>query len=104
MRDWNWRLIALISTGVAVASLAAGIPLAALAGEPTCSRPDPRHTCPEVYTTGGGGAAFLTLGIVAAGAAGTSFYLRWRLARERALEVTPTAAPGAAGVMARLTW
>ncbi|HEY3355162.1 MAG TPA: hypothetical protein VGQ83_18055 [Polyangia bacterium] len=104
IRTWNWRTIGLVATGVAVVGFAVGVPLAAIANEPTCDRPNGRRTCPEVYTTAGGGAAFLTIGILAAGAAGTSFYLNWKFGRERALEVAPTAGPKGAGVTARWQW
>jgi hypothetical protein len=103
-RTWNWRTIALVSTGVAVVGFAVGIPLAAISNEPTCDLPDGRRTCPEVYTTAGAGAAFLTIGILAAGAAGTSFYLNWKFGRARAVTVTPSAGPRGAGVTARWRW
>jgi hypothetical protein len=104
VRGWNWRLIGLISAGVAVVGLGVGTPLAVIANEPTCNRPDARHTCPEIYRTAGASAAFLTLGILAAGASGTSFYLGWRFGRERAVTVAPSAGSRGAGVSTRWQW
>jgi hypothetical protein len=104
LKTWNWRLYGIVSAGIAAVALGVGIPLAAIANEPTCDRPDARRTCPEIYATTGASAAFLTIGVLAAGAAGTSFYLSWRFGRERSALVMPLAGPASAGVAARLRW
>ena len=58
--------------------MAVGIPLLAIDGHPTCSLPNPRTSCPNVYNTGGGGAAMLTFGIAGLAASGVLFYFDHR--------------------------
>jgi hypothetical protein len=98
---WNWKLIGLISGGVAVVGIVSGAPLAALGGDPTCDLPNPRKTCPRVYATTGGGATLLTFGLLAAAVSGTSFYLHYRWRGHR-VEVTPAPTPRGGAVSARL--
>ena len=98
---WNWKLISIISGGVALVGIVSGAPLVAMGGDPTCDLPSPRKTCPRVYATTGGGATLLTFGLLAAAVSGTSVYLhyRWRGTR---VEVTPSPTPRGGAVSARL--
>jgi hypothetical protein len=73
-----WRGLAIGAAVVGVVGLAIGIPLLAIDGNPTCSKPNPQQSCPEVYNTLGGGAAMLTLGLVSGAASGVFFYLDHR--------------------------
>src|SRR6476646_4132833 len=82
-----WRAVAITSLVVGVVGIAVGAPLVAIDGNPTCSLPNPRTSCPDVYNTKGGGAAMLTLGIAGVAASGVLFYLDHR-ARKRATTVT----------------
>jgi hypothetical protein len=82
-----WRAVAITSLVVGVVGIAVGAPLVAIDGNPTCSLPNPRTACPDVYNTVGGGAAMLTLGIAGVAASGVLFYLDHR-ARKRATTVT----------------
>jgi hypothetical protein len=78
-----WRPLAISSLVLGVVGLAIGIPLLAIDGNPTCSSPNPRTSCPEVYNTLGGGAAMLTVGVLGLAGSGVLFYLDHR-ARKRA--------------------
>ena len=82
-RMFPWRAVAISSLAVGVVALAIGIPLLAIDGNPTCSLPNPRQACPEVYNTLGGGAAMLTVGVIGVAASGVLFYFDHR-ARKRA--------------------
>ncbi|MCU1277610.1 MAG: hypothetical protein JWM53_1156 [bacterium] len=82
-----WRAVAITSLVVGVVGLAIGIPLIAIDGNPTCSLPNPRQACPDVYNTVGGGAAMLTLGVAGVAASGVLFYFDHR-ARKRATAVS----------------
>jgi hypothetical protein len=101
MHGWNWKLVGIVAAGVAVVGIAAGAPLVAVSGDPTCDLPDGRLTCPRVYRTAGGGATLLTVGLLAAAASGTSFYLHYRW-RAKRVEVTPVPTPRGGAVSARL--
>jgi hypothetical protein len=98
---WNWKLIGIVSGGVAVVGIVTGAPLVAISGNPTCDLPNGRQTCPRVYKTAGGGGTLLAVGLLAAAVSGTSFYLnyRWRSYR---VQVTPAPTPGGAALGARL--
>ncbi|MGZ3425433.1 MAG: hypothetical protein ACXVCV_02235 [Polyangia bacterium] len=82
-----WRALAISSLALGVVGLAVGIPLLAIDGNPTCSSPNPRTSCPEVYNTVGGGAAMLTVGILGLAGSGVLFYFDHR-ARKRATQVS----------------
>jgi hypothetical protein len=82
-----WRAVAITSLVVGVVGIAVGAPLVAIDGNPTCSLPNPRTACPDVYNTLGGGAAMLTLGIAGVAASGVLFYFDHR-ARKKATTVT----------------
>lgn len=77
-KTFPWRPLAIASLAVGVVGIAVGIPLVVIDGQPTCSLPNPRMSCPEVYNTVGGGATMLTLGIVGAAASGVLFYFDHR--------------------------
>ncbi len=94
-----WRAVAISSLVVGVVGLAVGIPLVAIDGNPTCSAPNPRTSCPEVYNTVGGGAAMLTLGIAGVAASGVLFYFDHR-ARKQAATVSLLPLNGGAYVSA----
>jgi hypothetical protein len=73
-----WRPVAIASLAAGVVGLAVGIPLLAIDGHPTCDKPNPMQSCPEVYNTVGGGATLLTLGLLGGAASGVLFYLDHR--------------------------
>ncbi len=92
-RGFPWRPVAIASLAAGVVGLAVGIPLLAIDGDPTCNKPNPRTSCPNVYNTVGGGATLLTLGIAGVAASGVLFYFDHR-ARNKAhpnVVVIPTA-------------
>lgn len=82
-KGFPWRPVAIASLAVGVVGLAVGIPLVAIDGDPTCNKPNPRVSCPNVYNTVGGGAAMLTIGIAGLAASGVLFYFDHR-ARNKA--------------------
>ena len=83
-----WRAVAISSLVVGVVGIAVGAPLVAIDGNPTCSLPNPRTSCPDVYNTKGGGAAMLTLGIAGVAASGVLFYLDHRARKKAATTVS----------------
>jgi hypothetical protein len=94
-------MIGVVSGSLAVVGIVSGAPLVAIDGDPTCDLPNPRTTCPRAYTTVGGGATLLAVGLLAAAVSGTSFVLhaKWRGKR---VEVMPTPTPRGGVVSARL--
>jgi hypothetical protein len=92
-KGFPWRPVAIASLAAGVVGLAVGIPLLAIDGDPTCNKPNPRVSCPNVYNTVGGGAAMLTFGIAGLAASGVLFYFDHR-ARNKphpSVVVIPTA-------------
>ena len=93
-----------VSLGVAVAGLAAGIPLIMVDGQKTCDTPE-GVLCPEYMDTLAGGAALTAVGGAAAVAAGVFFYLHARAeAPAEQISVAPWVGPAGVGASARLTW
>ncbi len=82
-KPFPWRAVAISSLAVGLVGVAIGIPLLAIDGQPTCSLPNPRQACPEVYNTVGGGATLLTIGIGGLAASGALFYLDHRARKKR---------------------
>jgi hypothetical protein len=82
-KGFPWRPVAISSLAVGLVGVVVGIPLLAIDGQPTCNKPDPKQSCPEVYNTVGGGATLLTFGLAGVAASGVLFYLDHR-ARKRA--------------------
>ena len=75
-RPFPFRPIAYAAFGLAVAALVPTIAFAIYAGkdgQPNCDRPDPVHTCPQIYSGNTGGAA--AFGVVAGAAAITGAVL-----------------------------
>jgi len=87
-----WRAVAITSLVVGVVGIVVGAPLVAIDGNPTCSLPNPRTACPDVYNTVGGGAAMLTIGIAGVAASGVLFYFDHR-ARKRAAAASVAVTP-----------
>jgi hypothetical protein len=85
VHGFPFRPVAIASLVVGVAGLAAGIPLTVIDGQPTCNKPDPKHACPEVYNTIGGGATLLALGVAGVAAAAPLFYLDYRSRHRKAV-------------------
>lgn len=83
-KPFPWRPVAISSLAVGLVAIAIGIPLLAIDGQPTCSLPNPKTACPDVYNTVGGGATLLTLGIAGAAASGVLFYFDHRERKKRA--------------------
>lgn len=81
-KGFPWRPVAIASLSVGLVAIVAGIPLLAIDGQPTCSLPNPRQSCPEVYNTVGGGATLLTLGLAGAAASGVLFYMDHRARKQ----------------------
>jgi hypothetical protein len=73
-KHFPWRPVAIASLSAGLVMVVAGIPLMAIDGQPTCSLPNPRQSCSDVYNTMGGGATLLTLGVLGAAASGVMFY------------------------------
>ena len=92
-----WRPVAIASLVVGVVGIAVGAPLVAIDGNPTCSSPDPRHSCANVYNTVGGGATMLTLGIAGVAASAVLFYFDHR-ARKQATTVSVSPTVGGASL------
>jgi hypothetical protein len=92
-KGFPWRPVAISSLVVGLAGIVVGIPLLVIDGQPTCSLPNPRTSCPEVYNTVGGGAAMLSLGIAGVAASGTLFYFDHRARKKAAprVAIVPTA-------------
>ena len=95
-----WRPVAIASLAVGVVGLAVGIPLMAIDGNPTCSLPNPRTSCPNVYNTMGGGATMLTLGLAGVAASGVLFYLDHRARKKASTTVSVLPTVGGAFVSA----
>jgi hypothetical protein len=95
-----WRAVAITSLVVGVVGIAIGAPLVAIDGNPTCSLPNPRTACPDVYNTGGGGAAMLTIGIAGVAASGVLFYFDHRARKRAAASVAVTPLVGGAQLTA----
>jgi hypothetical protein len=87
-RPFPWRAVAISSLAVGLVGVVVGIPLLAIDGQPTCSQPNPKLTCPDVYNTVGGGAALLSLGLAGVAASGVLFYFDHRARKKRATTVT----------------
>jgi hypothetical protein len=87
-----WRPLAISSLVGGVVVLAIGIPLVAIDGQPTCDKPNPRQSCPEVYNTVGAGGTLLGLGIGGVVASGVMFYMdhRVRARRHPTVSLLPT--------------
>jgi hypothetical protein len=81
-KGFPWKAVAATSLVVGVVGIAIGAPLLAIDGQPTCDKPDPKHSCPEVYDTAGGGAALVTVGVLGV-AAGVSLFVVDALVRKR---------------------
>jgi hypothetical protein len=94
-KTFPWRPVAITSLVVGVVGIVVGAPLVAIDGNPTCNSPDPKHSCPDVYNTLGGGATMLTLGIAGVAASAVLFYFDHR-ARKRATTVSFSPTPGGA--------
>ncbi|HEY2746617.1 MAG TPA: hypothetical protein VGL86_18430 [Polyangia bacterium] len=94
-KTFPWRPIAITSLVVGVVGIAVGAPLVAIDGNPTCSSPNPRTSCPNVYNTVGGGATMLTLGIAGVAASAVLFYFDHR-ARKQATTVSVSPTTGGA--------
>lgn len=77
-KGFPWRPVAIASLAAGIAGIAVGIPLLVIDGEPTCSLPNPKTACPEVYNTVGAGATLLTIGVAGVAASGVLFYLDHR--------------------------
>jgi hypothetical protein len=95
-----WRPVAIASIAVGVVGIVASIPLFVIDGRPTCDKPNPTQSCPEVYNTVGGGAALLSLGVGGGIASGILFYLdhRARVRAHSTVLIVPS--PGGAYVSA----
>jgi hypothetical protein len=103
-----WRVIAFTTLAVGVVGIVSGAPLLAIDGRPTCDKPNPITTCPEVYNTVAGGASLVALGVAGLATAGVSFYLDHRqrsAAKSPSARLLPSFAPlagrdGAGGLLA----
>lgn len=82
-KRFPWRAVAISSLAVGLVGVVVGIPLLAIDGQPTCSAPNPRTSCPDVYNTVGGGATMLSLGIAGIAASGVLFYYDHRARKAR---------------------
>lgn len=91
-----WRWFAIGSAALGVVGVAVGIPLLVIDGNPTCNLPNPRRTCPEVYSTGGAGGALLGLGVAGLAASGVFFYLDYRASHRPRPAVSLLPLPGGA--------
>jgi len=96
-KTFPWRPVAISSLVVGVVGIVVGAPLVAIDGNPTCSKPNPRMSCPDVYNTLGGGATMLTLGLAGVAASGVLFYLDHR-ARKHATQVSVSPTVGGAAM------
>ncbi len=94
-KGFPWRAVAISSLVVGVVGIVAGAPLLAIDGQPTCSLPDPKHSCKNVYDTAGGGAALVTIGVAGIAAAAVLFYVDYRT-RHRAARLTVAPITGGA--------
>jgi hypothetical protein len=73
-----WRALAISSLVIGVVAIGAGAGLVAIDGQPTCSLPNPRQSCADVYNTVGGGGVLLAFGIASLATSGAMFYLDHR--------------------------
>lgn len=87
-RTFPWRPVAISSLAAGLVATVIGIPLLAIDGQPTCSLPNPKQSCPEVYNTVGGGAALLAVGVAGITVSGVLFYLDHRARSRRHAAVT----------------
>lgn len=92
-KGFPWRPVAISSLAVGLVGVVVGIPLLAIDGQPTCNKPNPKQSCPEVYNTVGGGATLLTFGLAGVAASGVLFYLDHRARKRAAAHPTVMVAP-----------
>lgn len=92
-KGFPWRPVAISSLAVGLVGVVVGIPLLAIDGQPTCNKPNPKESCPEVYNTVGGGATLLTFGLAGVAASGVLFYLDHRARKRAAAHPTVTVTP-----------
>jgi hypothetical protein len=95
-RIFPWRALAITSLVIGVAGVAAGAPLIAVDGQPTCNAPNPQVSCPEVYNTLGGGVTLLVIGAAGLAASGVLFYEDHRARHRKAPAVSLLPMPGGA--------
>ncbi|HEY1586453.1 MAG TPA: hypothetical protein VGH63_12250, partial [Polyangia bacterium] len=96
-KTFPWRPVAITSLVIGVVGIAVGAPLVAIDGNPTCSSPNPKTSCPNVYNTVGGGATMLTLGLAGVAASAVLFYFDHR-ARKQATTVSLSPTVGGAAM------
>jgi hypothetical protein len=104
-KPFPWLGLGIGSLVVGVVGIAIGAPLLAIDGQYTncpSNAKDPKTQCPDVWDTGGGGAALLTLGVLGVAAGVSLIVVDVVVVRKRKAHVAVAPTPGGAMLTARM--
>jgi hypothetical protein len=99
-KHFPWLGVGIGSLVLGVVGIAVGAPLIAIDGQPTCdpgAGKDPKTSCPDVWDTGAGGAAMVTIGVLGVAAGVSLIVVDVVVKKKRAAHVS--VAPTARGAM-----
>ncbi len=104
-KRFPWLGLGIGSLVVGVVGIAIGAPLIAIDGQPTCdpgAGKDPKTACPDVWDTGAGGAALVTIGVLGVAAGVSLIVVDVVVKKRRAGHVS--VAPLSGGAMLTSQW